>query len=214
MKRLLLSTILLFGAITFSKAQVQITAYTGYQFGSSVNTYGYHTQGRFKIKGSQDFGGMISLELRPSTHAEFSYTYMGTYATIERGGFPSSNLGDVDVHYYQIGGVQETTVGENVDLFGTISLGGTTFAPKDNSYVDSDGQRYLLDNKTYFSVGIGGGVKLWLSDFIGVRLQARMLMPVTWGGFYFGTGGSGASVGSAMISGDVGGGLIFKLGGM
>mgnify|MGYP000276776689 FL=1 len=214
MKRLLLSTIMLLAAVTFSKAQVQVTAYTGYQFGSSTNFYGYQNQGRFKIKSSQDFGGMISLELRPSSHVEVSYTYMGTYATIERGGYPANNLGDVDVHYYQIGGVQESTVGENVDVFGTLSFGGTTFTPKNNFYETSGGDRYPLDSKTYFSVGVGGGVKLWLSDVIGIRIQARMLMPVTWGGFYFGTGGGGASVGSAMLSGDIGGGLIFKLGGM
>ncbi len=213
MKKLLLSTIVLFAAVTFSKAQVQLTAYTGYQFGSSTNFYGYQNQGRFKIKGSQGFGGMLSVEVRPGTHAEFSYTFMGTYATIERGGFAANNLGDVDVHYYQIGGVQESEVGENVDLFGTLSFGGTTFSPKSNYYEGDGGMRYALDSKTYFSVGVGGGVKLWLSDVIGVRLQARMLMPVTWGGFYFGTGGSGATVGSAMISGDVGGGLILKIGG-
>ena len=214
MKKLLLSAIMLFTAIIFSEAQVQVTAYTGYQFGSSTNFYGYQNQGRFKIKASQDFGGMLALEVRPGTQAEFSYTYMGTYATIERGGFTPTNIGDVDVHYYQIGGVQEATVGDNVDIFGTLTVGGTTFVPKSGSYESEDGDIFRLDNKTYFSVGVGGGVKLWLSDVIGIRIQARMLMPVTWGGFYFGTGGAGASVGSAMISGDVGGGLVFKLGGM
>jgi len=156
---------------------------------------------------------MLSIEVAPSTHAEFSYTYMGTYGTIERGGGIPQNLGDVDVHYYQIGGVRETPVGDNVDAFGTLSFGGTTFSPKNDIYESNSGERYSLNNKTYFSVGVGGGVKLWLSDVIGIRLQARMLMPVTWGGFYFGTGGSGATVGSAIISGDVGGGLVFKIGG-
>jgi hypothetical protein len=212
MKKFLLSTIVLFAAVTFSKAQIQVTAYTGYQFGSSTNVYGWNTQGRFKIKAGQDFGGMLSFEVRPGTQAEFSYTFMGTYATIERGGFPANTLGDVDVHYYQIGGVQETTVGENVDLFGTLTVGGTTFSPK-TDYVTIDDRRYSVNSKTYFSVGVGGGVKLWLSDVIGIRLQARMLMPVTWGGFYFGTGGGGATVGSSIISGDVGGGLVFKIGG-
>ena len=204
MKKFLFAVTILFASVTFSSAQVQLTAYTGYQFGSSTNVYGYYNQGRFKIKASQDFGGMLSVELAPYTHAEFSYTYMGTYATLEQGGAFPETLGDVDVHYYQIGGVRETPVGDNVDAFGSLTFGGTTFAPKEYGY----------NNKTYFSVGIGGGLKLWLSDVVGVRVQARMLMPVTWGGFYFGTGGAGASVGSAIISGDVGGGLIFKLGGM
>lgn len=212
MKKIFLLTVVLLTAVSFSKAQVQLTAYTGYQFGSAINVYGYNASGRYKMKSSQDFGGMLGLEVRPGTLVEFSYTYMGTSATIERAGLVANSLGDVDIHYYQVGGVQESAVGDNVDLFGTLTFGGTTFVPKNSSFTGENGNVYRLDNKTYFSVGVGGGVKLWLSNVVGVRIQARMLMPVTWGGFYFGTGGSGATVGSAMISGDVGGGLIFKLG--
>jgi hypothetical protein len=49
-----------------------------------------------------------------------------------------------------------------------------------------------------------------------LRLQARMLLPINWvsGGFYFGSGGSGATIsgGSAIIQGDASLGIVMKLG--
>ncbi|MCT4624453.1 MAG: hypothetical protein N4A46_12590 [Schleiferiaceae bacterium] len=201
MKKLILSALIVLATAPVAFSQVQLTLYTGYQFGSSTNYYGYQS-GRFKVNGSQDWAAMLSVAARPGTQIEFSYTYMSTSAQFERAGIIDESVGDVDIHYYQIGGVQESNVSENVDLFGTVAFGGTTFAPKDSRY----------QNNTFFSIGLGGGLKLWISDAIGIRAQARLLMPVTWGGLTFGTGGAGITTGSSIISGDIGGGLIFRFG--
>jgi len=199
MKKLILALFVLLSTSLMVKAQVQLTAYTGYQFGSRTYLYNY---GDFKVKSSQDFAGMLSFEIGPSRHIELSYTYIPTSAFVERHGIIDENVGDVDIHYYQIGGVHDLPVSDVIDLFGTFTLGGTTFT--------SDNKFY--QNHTFFSFTAGGGVKIWLTDVIGIRLQARLLMPITWGGFTIGTGGAGFTTGSSIISGDVGGGLVFRFG--
>ena len=54
------------------------------------------------------------------------------------------------------------------------------------------------------------------SEKIGLDVHIRALAPVTWGGIGVGvgTGGvsTGAYVGSSFISGDVGGGIVIRLG--
>ncbi len=200
MKKLIFALFLLVSSSVMVKAQVQLTAYTGYQFGSRTYLYNY---GDFKVKSSQDFAGMISFEIGPDRHIEFSYTYIPTTANIERAGIVYDNIGDVDIHYYQLGAVQDMPVSEIVDLFGSFTFGGTTFSPKSD---------FNFQSQTYFSFTVGGGAKIWLTDVIGIRLQARLLMPITWGGFTIGTGGAGFTTGSSIISGDVGGGIILKLG--
>jgi len=63
---------------------------------------------------------------------------------------------------------------------------------------------------------LGGGVKIWLSDRIGIRAQGRLLLPMMWAGagLSVGTGGTGFSLGAgtAMVQGDFTGGLIIALG--
>ena len=70
-------------------------------------------------------------------------------------------------------------------------------------------------NLTKFTVGLKGGLKFFISDRIGLFARARLLLPVQWagGGVWFG-GGSGVSlnVGSSIVTGDVGGGIIISLG--
>jgi len=57
---------------------------------------------------------------------------------------------------------------------------------------------------------------IWFSDRIGIRLQGRLLMPLYFAGagVYFGSGGSGLSVGagSTILQGDLTAGLIIGLG--
>jgi hypothetical protein len=92
--------------------------------------------------------------------------------------------------------------------FVTAGIGVAVWAPKTSS----------LNTKTQFSGILGGGLKLWLTDALGIRLQATMLMPMVYNGFGFGCGigTGGASCGSNLytritpIQGDFSGGLVFR----
>ena len=111
----------------------------------------------------------------------------------------------MNVGYIQIGGVQEMDM-DNIRPFGVFTLGTTYFKPQDATYQDA----------WKFSVTLGGGVKIWFSDRVGIRLQGRLMLPMFWGGvgFTVGTGGAGLTMGggTSMVQGDFTGGLIIGLG--
>jgi hypothetical protein len=67
-----------------------------------------------------------------------------------------------------------------------------------------------------FSMSVGGGLRIQMSDNVDIRLQSRLLLPMNFesGGFYFGSGGGGVAVsgGTLMPQGEATVGLAFKLG--
>ena len=95
---------------------------------------------------------------------------------------------------------------DNIRPFGAFTLGTTYFTPQEGGYQD----------EWKFSMTLGGGVKIWFSDRVGIRLQGRLMLPMFWGGagFSVGTGGSGFYLGggTSMVQGDFTGGLIIGLG--
>jgi hypothetical protein len=64
-------------------------------------------------------------------------------------------------------------------------------------------------------VSIAGGVKIRASERIGLRLQARLLMPILYAGTYFstGTGGTDMSVSATSVAfqGDFTAALVFVI---
>jgi len=70
-----------------------------------------------------------------------------------------------------------------------------------------------------FSAALGGGVKFFFSDRIGIRLQGRLLLPMYFsgGGLFVGIGSGGTSSGVSVstgvlaVQGDFSGGLIIRL---
>lgn len=214
MKKITFLSIFTFFSIV-SFAQVELTGYTGWQFGSKTNYY----QGSLRIRAAQDYGGMLAIEVRPDLQVELGYMYSSTTADLERYGLPNIDLGDVNIHYYQIGGTAPKAVSNNVDAFGSFTLGATHYAVQENSFEDpSDGQHYNLEDYTSFSITLGGGAKIWIGDSkkVGIKIQGRFLMPITWGGLTIGCGGggcgTGVTVGSSLFSGDILGGIVLRLG--
>ena len=69
-------------------------------------------------------------------------------------------------------------------------------------------------------MNLGIGVKYFFTDVVGVKFQARLLMPMYFGGVGFGCGigtggsscGGGATFGTEIIQGDFTGGLVFRVG--
>jgi hypothetical protein len=65
-------------------------------------------------------------------------------------------------------------------------------------------------------MGFDGGVKIYLNDRIGIRLQTQLMMPLQYGGFsfYYGSGGGGSNmyVNSTIVEFGFTGGLIFRVG--
>jgi len=183
----------------------EITPFIGYQLNGRIDFY----KGDFKMDNAMSYGGMLSMEVGPGVFGEFSYSRSDTKGTYRIYNEAEAWQYDMAIQYFQLGGIK--TLGEGVlKPFGLFSAGATWFQMKD----------YDVDDEVVFSVVLGGGLKIDLSDRIGLRLQGRLLMPlyINGGGFFFGIGPGGPSSGLSFSStllttqGDFTGALVFKLG--
>ena len=75
----------------------------------------------------------------------------------------------------------------------------------------------ISDGATKFAWGFKLGANIWASEKVGIKIQAGLLSAVQaiGGGVYFGTGGAGAGITgfSTYYQFNLGGGLVFNLGG-
>ena len=84
--------------------------------------------------------------------------------------------------------------------------------------INSDDPKNILasNSATKFAWGARFGTNIWVSERVGIKLQAQFLsVPQGAGGsLYFGTGGAcaGVSTYSTVLQFALGGGLTFKLG--
>jgi opacity protein-like surface antigen len=208
----LLIVFMIVPAITIAQGKVEISPFVGYMFGGSLNFY----EGKLKAENNLNYGVAMDVKLAIDTQIELMWTQMGTTAQFEPY-YGYSNLAtnsfDMNVGYIQIGSVREFDM-DKVKPFGVFTLGTTYFIPKNVTY--TDGEVVNIDPAWKFSMTLGGGAKIWLSDRVGIRLQGNLMLPMFWSstGFAVGTGGSGFYVGggTSMVQGDFTGGLIFALG--
>ncbi|NPA37444.1 MAG: hypothetical protein GXO47_11415 [Chlorobi bacterium] len=184
---------------------IEFTPIMGYQLNGKIE----FIEGDFKMDNAVNYGGMLSVKVGPGTYGEFTFTRSDTKAFYRRFFDSEVYKYNMSVNYFQFGGVKEAGHGR-VLPFGLFEGGVTWFQMKDK----------YVDNEAVFSVSLGGGVKVWLNDRIGLRLQGRFLMPlyVYGSGFFVGIGTGGPSAGLSMntnlltLQGDFTGGLIFRLG--
>lgn len=203
-KKILLITSLVFVFTSAVSQNIEITPYIGYTFGGKTPV-GY---GDLKVKSSESYGAALEI-LFPIDDISLQLEYFRQPTTGQyRDRFDSSYNQDFDMNidWYHIGLLKLLSESDQIVPFIGLSLGATHFDLKTDSGTD----------EWSFSVNLQGGVKIYFSERIGLRLHARLLMPIQWGGFgfYGGSGGSGATVsaGTYFVQGDVGAGLIFRLG--
>jgi hypothetical protein len=190
-----------------AQGKIEISPFGGYMFGGRIRFY----EGELRISDNGNYGVAISKEIRPDVQVEFSWNQMQSNASFRPNyGYEEfARTFDVNVNYFQLGGIWEMDM-KNVKPYGLFSMGATWFDSKVND----------IDDAVRFSIALGGGAKIWISDIIGIRLQGRFLMPMYFNGVGvfcgIGTGGSGCSAGvgtsSTILEGDLTAGLIFRFG--
>ena len=95
--------------------------------------------------------------------------------------------------------------------YGVFLLGISAHSPQNAKY----------NNKISFAFALGGGVKIFITDNIGIRLQGRLLAPLYLSGVGLGCGigtggascGGGVGLSSTLLQGDFNAGLILVLAG-
>ena len=191
-------------------SQIQFSPTAGYMFGGRLNYY----QGELKIYDNVDYGiSLIIPDVKFETDIEVYYNRMDSKAQFwANPGYDIDNTEfDLSVNYIQIGALKSiNSNNDNIEPFGSFSLGTTIFCPKQSG----------IDDTWQFSITLGLGSKFWINDKVGIMIRGRLMMPMVFagaGGYYgIGSGGSGGglyvSSYTTIVQGDIVGGLIFSLG--
>jgi hypothetical protein len=187
--------------------KAELTPFGGYLLGGSVKFY----EGKIKVENNACYGLMLAFQVSSGDYIELSYTGMNTQAEWR----PYSDyifehpdtLFDMSVNHFQIGTVNEVHLdNEAIRPYGTFTVGTTWFNIQEEN----------ANDEWLFSVAAGLGLKYFFNETVGIRIQARLILPVVYNGagFYIGTGGSGMYVSSTapIVQGDFTGGLIIALG--
>ena len=194
---LLLSSVL-FPGEAGAEWGLEITPYVGYTIGGSFTDNA--TGANLDVQEGGSYGLVLDLPDTPETQYELFYGLQRTKVT-GGGTFGGETLFDLDIHYLHLGGTYLFT-GEKVRPFLSGGLGATHFVPHGSG----------LDRKTYFSVSLGGGVKIPISGHVGLRFEGRgfmTILPDSTEIFCVSSGGAACNV---KVQGDVLGQVLLMAG--
>jgi len=196
----------------FVKAQnIEITPMGGYSFIGSINFY----EGELDIKDNTSYG--IKIGFSPLENSVLEFSYQGNVSNAVwnpyryTGGVNRDNDFEMSNNYFIINIQQERMLtNEKFYGFGSFGMGMAYMHPLEVN----------LSDVYSFSLNFELGIKYFITDRIGIRLQGGMQMPLYFQGFGFfvGLGSGGASTGLSLnsgayfVQGGFSGGLIFKIG--
>ena len=177
---------------------VEITPYAGYTIGGSFTDNA--TGADLDVKEGGSFGLVLGLPDTPETQYELFYAFQQTKVT-GGGTFGGETLFDLDIHYLHLGGTYLFT-GEKVRPFISGGLGATHFVPSGSG----------MNAKTFFSLSLGGGVKIPISGHVGFRLEGRGFMTILPDSTEIFCVSSGGAVCNVKVQGDVLGQVLLMAG--
>lgn len=204
-KILIFLTLGLISSLTFGQTRfgqdIEINPYGGFFFGGRLSV----SEGRLNYKDVGNYGGTISMNIRGPMRAELTWNSVNSRLVLEKYGTGLDNeLFDMTINYIHVG-VTWTAKSGKVQPYGLFSSGVVIFDPDSRKY----------SSEWLWSFSLGGGLKYYFNRSLGLRLQARLNVPVYFYGLYIhgGSGGLGYGVsgGSAVAQGDVSAGLIIAL---
>jgi hypothetical protein len=186
-------------AIPLAAQKFELNPFIGYQTSARAKTI----EGTFNISDGLIYGGAINIRLKKGYRIELSYGRMVsdlTYTLDEN----TDPVSDLAVNSISLGGILEFNPGDMAVAYTGFALGTTIYQP-----VESD-----LHNERVMHFALSGGVKLSVTDYIGFRFNARLLLPLFFEGFYFTEGlpddGQGISTKLTGVQGDFTAGIIFS----
>jgi hypothetical protein len=144
-----------------SQGRIEITPFGGHQGGGEFDDYG--SEPEVEIEDDSVYGVAVGFghELGHS-QLELYFSRQET-ELVGADALSGSNLFELDVDYYHIGGVLLFDQGK-LQPYMVGSLGATRFDFKSSSF----------DSEVEFSMSLGGGVKWFPSERVGVRLEGRV----------------------------------------
>lgn len=179
----------------------EITPVSGYTFPSSFDITG----GEATIQGNINYGLFFGYTTpKNRTEFEISYVYFGSDAVASSDYLAEDIVSRANIHFV-MGGINQLIAASRKTTF----LAGVKFGI--SSLVFSEGTN---TDRTKFTMGIQGGMKHYLSDRIGLRLQGSLLVPiVAEGGSLWWNPQTGTNISgwSPFVPVSLNGGLIIRI---
>jgi opacity protein-like surface antigen len=159
MLRLLLSilTISISTVNTVNAQEYEITPFVGWRASDSLEEV--NTGTTIKLDETRSYGLLLSLKQDPDVSYDFLFSRQNTQLQPDS---PTGSTESLRLDYYQIGG----TVFYDYDKllpFVTGGLGATHISPANDAF----------SSETKFSLSLGGGLKVPLTQHLGLRFEAR-----------------------------------------
>jgi hypothetical protein len=152
-------------ASTASAQGIEITPFGGYRFGGDF--FELVSGGTVDTDGAPAVGAIVDVPLGYGLQFEALFTHQDAHVTSQAGPFGLPSRWRVSVDHVQGGALQEYSSGR-VRPFATGLLGLTRYAGGG-------------DSEIRFSLGAGGGVKLFPSSRFGVRLNGQVFSTFVYG---------------------------------
>lgn len=179
MKRItILAALLLTTTIIYAQS-VELTPTAGYTFSGDVDGY----YGTYDLKNSALYGLKLDVEVEQGSYIELSYRRIDPKLAYYTKDGEIKETSTATAHY-MVGFLHEFTENKIIP-YGVINLGTSRYWEKGDSN----------EHKWYFSTEFGAGAKMFISDMIGLRMQASVTTPWDFagGGLYWGIGGGGSA---------------------
>ena len=212
MQRSILSIMILIltltpAALMAEKLQIEITPLFGYQLGGATD----FDEGRVDIADSITYGIVFSIvDLPGGFSVDLSYTRADSTLDFTATDTPTySNASFGMATNYILAGVNKDFLKKRIRLFIGADIGAAWFDSKESTVNDA----------WLFALDLKGGMKIYLGERLGLRLQSRFLVPMNLSdsGLFIGIGTGGGSGGLTLggtavhYQGDFSLGLIVRL---
>lgn len=164
-KSLILVGLLLIPAAALAQShRFELTPYAGWRFDGEFNVDGDFLEERdVRLDEGGSFGVIFDVPLNPNWQLEFLANRQNTEFIVDAGLFtPEQSLGDVTVDIVTAGILYQWGPGQ-VQGFFSGGLGIARIEP----------DREALEAESRFAGNIGGGVKVFLAENVGLRFEGR-----------------------------------------
>jgi opacity protein-like surface antigen len=145
----------------WADSTLEFTPFAGHRFGGAFEFDNRYNN--INLENSADWGFTISRSASDYTRYEFLYSHQDT--SLADTTDPNNAFG-LDIHYLHLGGtvdVYSDYSQEKITPYITGGLGMTIMNPSHQGY----------DDETRFSLSVGGGLKWYPTQRLGIRLEMR-----------------------------------------
>ncbi len=197
---ILIPGLLAFSGISVNAQKLELNPFAGYCTGAKASA----NLGYLHFSNGIDLGLSADIGIGKGRYAELSFNHVSSNMNLE-GTFNNQRITNLSLSYVSLGVLQEIIPDSRATPYGLLSLGLVNYNPTEGNY----------SSENRMQISLAGGFKVRASERIGLRLQARLLLPYFTSDTYFQNGPDGTAYviasGIRAVQGDITGGVIIFL---